>query len=351
METIRERSGIYHRLSPYRDGLTAIGLSFLVFLQLLQRYLNITNGGSEWSWDVRVIWAQLAAYVADGVPLYVLPAVDNKPPLWKLITVGLMNNFPRGILLVAVAVANVALVLGVFTLGKRRYGYWTASFISLLLVGALPSAAGLEYQPHNFAAALIVFGVIASGSFATGMSLGAASMFVQYGGLALPALLLKVHRENGLGRESLVRFWTGFASVLIPSFLAVTAIWGWESLRGALYWTFVAPVGYVLGRSSAEPPYSGQSTQYSPIHNPVYWGDLVLDFVLRNAFIVLPAVGVGALIAIRRNSDTEIVDVVAVGCLLTPLLVRGLPHYWLFPLPFMCLLTGRFLVSFSTNDY
>lgn len=83
--------------------------------------------------------------MADGVPLYVLPAIENKPPLWEIITVGLMNNFPRGILLVAVGVANVILVLGVFTLGKRRYGYWTALFISLLLVGTLPSAAGLGY--------------------------------------------------------------------------------------------------------------------------------------------------------------------------------------------------------------
>lgn len=341
--------GVLQTDGRLRDIATGAVLAAVVSLQLLQRLLNIRLGSSEWSWDVTEVWSRVAAEIASGTPLYVGATVDNKPPLWEFLMIPFLQQGPSAALLLAVSIANIALVFGVYILARRRYGYWIGFFTAMLLVSVLPSAGGLKFQPHNFAAALLVIGILVRSSIARGITLGTASLFVQYAGLALPAYLFHIYQRDGLTSRNIACFGVSIGvSVSIP-FVAVVTIWGWDSLVGALYWTFAAPIGYVFGSGAAE-PFGATSTQASLVHSPLFWSDLILEFVLQHVYLIVPAL-IAAPVVIRDGVERpELVYAVACGLLLLPLLIRAFNHYWLLPLPFLCLLVGSFLSKFTAQS-
>lgn len=331
-------------LREQHDLFTIFGFSILIGLQILQRYAHIAYGQASWGLDVDAVWANVATDVANGIPIYVAPAVDNKPPLWQFIYIGILNNMHRpGLFLVAFG-GNTLMVCCVYLLAKKRYGYWIGVFSALLLVGMLPAVNGFNPKPHNIASGIIIFGMLFSGSGRTlGASLGVASMFVQYSGLALPAYLLQLRREHGLTKGSLTDFFGAFLTAVAMPFAAIAMIWGRESVIGALYWTFISPLGYVLGLEGGNPTYSGGTARFSLLYNFDYWIDFMMGFVLQHVFIIIPAIGVTLVTLSHRRDRPEFTDVVAGGILLTPFLVRAFPQYWLFSAPFLCLLTGKFL--------
>jgi len=333
-------------VNPYlRDILSLTFCSFVIALNLIQRFMNIRLGSESWAHNLTAIWSNIAADVAQGIPLYVVPAADNKPPVWNFLFVSTIQNLPRPVLLIIPFIGNVLLISGVYYLSIRRYGFWVGGPVTLLLLGILPTIDAFLIQPTSFTAGLIVWGIFFGGSATSGFFLGFCSMFHQYGGFALPVFLLKLHREGGLTKQRLMRFIGGFLTTIVIPFMIVAMIWGWESLKGAIYWTFISPIGYILGRPEAEPVYTSASTQASLLHNPLNWGDLMLDVILPSVHIIIPATVIGVYVLLKSRQEPELIDVTAMTFLLLPLLVRGFPRYWLLAIPFMCLLTGKFLIE------
>lgn len=327
-----------------RDIPTGAGLTTIVGLQTLGRFLviEVISEDATWSWDLRNVWRPIARDVAGGTPLYVYPAVDNKPPLWELLNAALLSVVPEGGFVFAVGVGNLLLVGATYLLAKRRYGYWLGLFTALLLVTFLTRINGLRYQPHNFAAGLLVVGLLVSRSDVAGASFGAATMFTQYGGLAFPAFLLDLRRRDRLNNHSLRRFGTGVGLSLFLPFATVAVIWGLPALSGAVQWTFIQPVAYVFeGGSSLS--YLETSADYSLFASPVQWGHRVARIVLENVVIFIPAMAMSGIVVRRRPTTQETVYVTAGLSLLAPLIVRRFDHYWLFSAPFLCLLTAAFL--------
>ncbi|WP_435147780.1 hypothetical protein [Halobaculum sp. P14] len=72
-----------------RDKRFQVALGGLAFLELAVRYLYVSVlDSSILSADLRSVWRPfMQSVVHDNVPMYVHPALDNKPPLFEYLNV------------------------------------------------------------------------------------------------------------------------------------------------------------------------------------------------------------------------------------------------------------------------
>jgi len=126
-------------------------------------------------------------------------------------------------------------------------------------------------------------------------------------------------------------------AVVAASFAVVAAIWGVQSLRGGLYWTFGA-----AGRYATNPSVP------SLVGNTRWWALALTDYAMGHLVVLLPALLVVGLVLVEetprglRESTAVPVGTAALlaAAMSVPLLVRAYPAYWLYPMPFLALLSS-----------
>lgn len=344
-----------YELPLKRETLTSRSVVVPAFILLgvaetFVRYLNIVDGTQKSHIDVRCCWRPLAEAVLAGHPIYVRPAVDNKPPLFEMLNVAVAATGEYLLVfLLLVGLANAAGGLLLWRIGARRGAPRVGLIAGFLFLATVPIAGGIVVNVRSFAVAGVLLSLSATHPAARGGALAAAALFSQHAVFAAPALAYDRVRE--LDRGAAVRWLAVFAlaglGVLAASFGAVYAVWGWPSLRGALYWSFGAATKYTTNPSV--PSLIGETDR---------WIIALYNVGSRLFHLIVPAALVAAGALVERDGERPLdpaQSLVPTATLLAlsmtaPLFVRAYRAYWLYSLPFLALLASVAYRRFFAGD-
>lgn len=270
--------------------------------------------GNEPHFDYVVHYSRVAEAVISGVPLYIGTAIDNKPPLF-MFTLVLAHLPPMGYLvsLLLTGLANGLVAVLLMEWRGRDVGF----VAGLLYLSLLPLVMGDVVNVRSFALVGLLGALVAGSWSRRGALVAIGGMFSQY--TILPALLL--FRRSLRSAEDAGRFVLGGVAVLIVSYGTVLAVWGPQSFLNSLV--------YSVGVSD---DYVRETAVHSPLTNPVYW-------LGNNLYVAGALAGIGLLAVFAVRDDRE-AGTLAILCSL-PVLVRALPYYWVFPLPFVAVLAAE----------
>lgn len=320
-------------------------------LQTWTRYYRIQQGRQTSHVDVRCCWRPLAEAVLAGQPIYVRPAVDNKPPLFELLNVAVAatGEYLLGFLLL-VGATNAIISVLLWQLCSRRGAPRTGLVAGGLFLASVPLAGGTVINVRSFAIAGILLALSVRHPVARGAAVAAGGLFSQHAVFSIPVLAYDRYRE--LDRPEGVRWVGTFAlsglAVVAAAFAVVYAVWGWPSLEGAFYWTFLVAEQYTTN-----------PTVPSLLGDTDAWLLSLYDFGLRHLGVIVPAsVGVWVSLTDRESAWSQhstAVPVVTAALLAVsmtaPLVVRAYRAYWLYPLPFLALLASVGIESlFNLGD-
>jgi hypothetical protein len=309
-------------------------------LQTMNRYLRIQLGSQTPHTDVRCCWRPLSEAVLAGTPLYVEPAVDNKPPLFELLNVAVAaTGAYLLVFFLLVGTVNAAVGLLLWRICTQRDAPRVGLLAGGLFLVSVPLAGGEVINVRSFAIAGILLALSVRHPVARGAAVAAGGLFSQHAVFAVPALAYDRYRE--LDRPEGVR-WVGvFAlsglGVVAGAFTVVYAVWGWASLEGAVYWTFLVAEQYTT--NPTVPSLVGDTSE---------WLRSLYRFGLRHLLVLVPA-GVGVWVTVtddgaartRHSTAVPVVTAALLAVSMTiPLFIRAYRAYWLYPLPFLALLAG-----------
>lgn len=313
---------------------------FVGVLQTMNRYLRIQQGVQMTHTDVRCCWRPLAEAVLAGQPLYVEPAVDNKPPLFEFLNVAVAATGEYLLVFfLLVGVANAAIGVLLWRVCVQRGAPRVGLLAGGLFLASVPVAGGMVINVRSFAIAGILLALSVNHPVARGGAVAAAGLFSQHAVFAIPALAYDRLREldgpDGLRWAG--RFALAGLGVVAAAFAVVYAVWGWASLEGSLYWTFL-----VAGEYTSNP------TVPSLVGDTGEWFMSLYYFGLRHLIVLVPASVVVWFTAADREStwtsrstDAPVVTAALLAISLTvPLFVRAYRAYWLYPMPFLALLAS-----------
>lgn len=313
---------------------------FLGLLQTMNRYLRISMGVQRPHTDVRCCWRPFAEGVLAGNPIYVRPVVDNKPPLFELLNVAVAaTGRYLFVFLLLVGLANAAIGILVWRVGAQRSHSRAGLLAGVLFLASVPITGGMVVNVRSFAIAGILLSLTLSHPVARGVAVAAAGLFSQHAVFAIPAVAYDRIREFDRRRQ--LR-WLGLyalsgVGLVAASFAFVYAVWGWESLQGGLFWTFL-----VAGRYATNP------TVPSLIGDTQGWFLQHYFFSLRHLTVLIPAVIVGYVAAteadpkrfVRSTNGLVLTAGLLALSMSVPLFVRAYRAYWLYPMPFLALLAA-----------
>ncbi|WP_231188743.1 hypothetical protein [Haladaptatus sp. DYF46] len=283
-----------------------------------------------------------------GKPIYVRPAIDNKPPLFELlnITVAATGHYLL-VFFVLVGCANAAIAILLWRICIQHDASRVGLMAGFLFLMSVPVAGGTVINVRSFAIAGIILSLSVSNPVARGASIAVAGLFSQYAVFAIPALVYDRLRE--LDRESGIKWLASFAfaglGVVAITFAFVYVVWGEASFNGAIYWSFGAAKKYTT--NSVVPSLIGDTSQ---------WMNALYHEALNHLVIIVPAVTVVQLAFSTRDAERPILStnapvmttaLLAVSMTL-PLFVRAYRAYWLYPLPFLALLAATGYQEFFT---
>jgi len=313
---------------------------FIGLLQTMVQFLRVRNEIIKPHIDVRCCWRPLSRAVLSGQPLYVRPAVDNKPPLFELLNLAVAATGQYFfVFFLLVGLANAAAAIFVWRVCDQHGAPRAGLVAGLLFLSTVPVAGGISINVRSFAIAGIVLALTLRHPVARGAAVAAAGMFSQHAVFAIPVLAYLGLRERGA--RSGVRWFVSFAlaglCVVASSFAVVYAIWGVESLQGALYWTFGAAESYTT--DPAVP---------SLIGNTDWWVASLVDYGMGHLVVLVPAAVVLGLVALEdgprgllQSTDVPVVTAALLAASMAlPLLVRAFPVYWLYPMPYLAMLAS-----------
>lgn len=319
------------RSVPVSPRVVAAAFAVLGLASSLWRYARIRWLGAAPHHDVRGVWRPVAAAVADGAPLYVRPAVDNKPPLFELLNVAVYATgayLPAFLLLVGVANAAVAVCLWRL-LARRGYAALGAA-AGLVYLAAVPLVGGAAVNVRSLSTALLVFAFVRSGPARSGVALAAACLVSQHAVFGAPVVVADGLARTDASQRWLGRFAIGCCAVVAAAFAAVFALWGRPSVAGAVRWSVGFAGTYVL--------------EWGPsvLRSPGRWLSLLVDGHRRLGPVLGCALGGVAVVASRIRAGRAwtplALSLCAVAALSLPLLVRSFVSYWLYPLPWIAVL-------------
>ena len=199
-------------------------------------------------YDVGETWLPFVNAVLDGVPIYLHPAIDNKPPLFSFIGIlaGMTGHYVLVIVsLTALANAATATLLYQFVSDTRTQ---VAGVVAAgLFLAALPIVSGTRIGPRPLALPLLFLALTVRSPLVSGVSVASAVLLIQYAAFAIPIIAWNRFRiSEGRWRE-LTQFCIGGTACGGLVFATVWLIWGQESFLGSLYWSFGSAVDYTLG--------------------------------------------------------------------------------------------------------
>lgn len=309
-------------------------------LETMNRFLRISAGVQQTHIDVRCCWRPLAEAVLAGKPIYVRPAVDNKPPLFELLNVAVAAT-GRYLLvfLLLVGLANAATAILLWKICDQRNASRVGLVAGGLFLASVPVAGGLVVNVRSFAVAGILLSLSTTKPTARGATIAAAGLFSQHAVFAIPALAYD--RIRHLEHSQRVRWLGVFAlsglGVVAAAFGTVYAVWGAESLQGAFYWTFGAAQKYT---TNPEVP--------SLIGDTSGWAMALYREGVRHLVVLVPAAIVVQLALseskpkrLLRSTNAPLVTAALLALSMSiPLFVRAYRAYWLYPFPFLALLAS-----------
>lgn len=272
-------------------------------------------------------WHHVANVVLDGTPLYVHPAVDNKPPLFELLQIGAAATGNHLFALFALtALVNMGIVAVTYVLGSD-YSQTTARVAALFVTASLPAMDGIIPTVRAFGVLFLLFAILSRGPYRTGALVAVAGQFTQFAVFALPWFIYR-HRDT----DWLARAAVAGIAVTGGSYALVGGLWGLESIIGAVDMTILNAWDY----------------SSRPLSNPFYetgrYVGQLLNVVSATIFLQVPFA-----IGLLRGDDTRRLGLLSI-LLLTPLLIKSFPHYWLLPLPFMAIIGAREIESWVSRE-
>ncbi len=318
----------------------APGFLLLGILETLNRYVRILSGWQQPHVDVRCCWRPLAEAVLAGKPIYVRPAVDNKPPLFELLNVAVAAT-GRYLLVffVLIGIVNALSAILLWRICAERNASRVGLMAGLLFLTSVPATGGTVINVRSFAIAGVLLALWLDHPLARGMTIAAAGMFSQHAVFAIPVLAYDGLRylERDDWAEWLGKFAVGGLGVVAVSFGVVYLVWGPTSFQGALYWSF-----------GAAKKYTTNPVVPSLIGDTSHWLAALYRSTIKHLFLLVPAaVVVHQLITDRgskrilRSTNAPVVTASLLAVSMTiPLFVRAYRAYWLYPLPFLALLAS-----------
>lgn len=320
------------------------------------RYSHLAWGDATLGPDVvRVFWPA-ARGVAAGGSLYGPGLADNKPPGWLLVNLGsyLTGEYVLVVLLVVGAANGVAAVLlyrWLADAGDAR----VAVVASLLFLLAVPAVGGHHVGSRPLALAFLLAGLVTASPPARGVAVALATLCNAYAALFVPVYLWVVRRDGDEGWPAVASYLASGAAVAGVAFAAVALVWGVDSMRAALYWSYGLPVAAGVATSpvhevAVEPgSYAGGAW---PVAHPVRWLSYVGTALARLLPLAVLA-GVGWRARDRLPPSVGWVLPLALAATLAPFLVRAYEQYWVFVLPFGAVLAavGLFELAAAADEW
>lgn len=326
----------------------ALGFVLLGILETLIRYFRIVAGNQRTHVDVRCCWKPLADAVLAGKPIYVRPAVDNKPPLFELLNVAVAATGEYLLVFfVLIGIANACSAILLWQICAERNASRVGLMAGLLFLSSVPATGGTVINVRSFAIAGILLSLWVKDPFARGAIVAAAGLFSQHAVFAIPVLaydsISALDRDSRL--QCLSKFVVGGVGVVAISFAFVYAVWGATSFDGALYWSFGAAKKYTT--NPVVPSLIGDTSRWMAA---LYRGSI------KHLFLIVPAIIVVQLAATERglkrmlrSTNAPLVTTAFLALSMAiPLFVRAYRAYWLYPLPFIALLASIGYQQFFT---
>jgi len=295
------------------------------------RWGQIRMGNQQLHPDAAEVWYPVAKSVLSGTPLYTGAAVDNKPPLWEIVNLLVASTGHY----VPVFQILIGLVNGVTAVLLYRYlrdewSFHTGLVGAFLFFAFVFVINGTVVNVRSLTSMAVLGAFIVEQPFWTGLLLGTSGMISQFAIFALPGLAIYQYNDAESWTDL---FLFGIGLVLVPvfSFLAVLAIWGKDSFLNAIFWSVGSASQYTAGISHA-----GQA-QPSLLHNQVFYVGYLFNVSVKSAALLIPAAFLVA--QYRRDGRIQWIVVLLLSMSL-PLLIRSFPAYWMYPLPWLSMLSA-----------
>ncbi len=314
-------------------GKRVVTLGFLATssMSALVRYLRIRLGSAAPHHDVQTTWRPISETVAAGTPLYTGEAIDNKPPLFEYLNlvVAVTDRYLL-VFLLLVAVANAAIAVALWRFHARKERHLCGLLAGIFFLATVPLVHAHAINVRSFSLVAVLGAFAFSGPIKSGSALAVAGLFSQYSYLAIP-VILHDHISEEENRHQ-IRLSGRFIGALVcgvgVGYASVSFIWGWQSLTGALYWSL------------------GFARTYVFVWGPSLWTNPGTWLAMHMSVAVwltplLALASVGALTVARKarsSSNTRLWGSRELSLCLVfaiPLLIRSLPTYWLYPLPWL----------------
>lgn len=340
--------GYANRISSDAGSFRLIVAAVLLALALAQstyRYLQLTFGKQSLFVDAGTIWKPLAYEVLSGTPLYVAPAVDNKPPVFHLINVAIAATGSYDLvftLLIGVANGLAAILLWRFLAqaGRPRAGV----LASLLFLTTIPVVNGVVINVRSLALPFLIGAFLTRDPRWRGAGVAVAGLISQWAILTIPVAVYDKYKTSGSDlKEWFLIFSVSGLTVVAVAFLLLLPLWGWKSLINGVYWSFGVIVQFA-GKTTRHHTFTG-----TPL---LYMGTLAKT-TLDSLIVTVPSAVLGYL-TIREILDgkwgIEHLCLLLFVALAFQFLLRSYPIYWMYPLPFLCGVAAVGIARFLSGE-
>lgn len=286
--------------------------------------------------DANAVWRPLARNVLEGTPLYIEPAVHNKPPFFSLLNILMeMTDHYAAAFILVISLTSAATAVLIWQFCKLRGVAQVGLVAGGLFIVALPLVNGYNITVRSWACAGIMIALVRKNPIIKGAAIAAGGLFSQYAIFAIPGVIYQYMQDtNQTTPDSrwMFRFIGAGIIVVASGYLLVGLIWGTESLVAGVETSFLIS-NHVSGASAA-----------SPLADVRGWGKRLMYISQQLLFLLIPGVvTVGALV--RRNWEqttlpTIRLSIVLCVLMLLPLLNRSYYTYWMYSLPFLSILAA-----------
>lgn len=311
----------------------AVGLLSLSLIIASIRYFRLLVGSTEIHPDARLSWRPLATAVLDGVPLYLPPATDNKPPLFEFVNILVMETGSYVfVFLVLVSLLNglsAVLLFRFFAQQDRRAVGAVAAAVFLV---AVPVVRGHSINVRSFAVCGFLAALCLSRPSHRGGALAAGALCSQYLVFGVPFVVYDSLLSGRSLQTSLRGIVAAGVAVVAATYGALLAVWGWPSLRASLYWS------------------AGVAGEYFTAYGPSVWiGERAwvtyTSSMLGRTWPLLVVAAVGAVVLGSRlvRGEASYEERFTLGATFvfgSLLLVRPYTTYWMYSLPWIAALAA-----------
>lgn len=287
------------------------------------RFLQIRYSDQDLLHDAGTIWLPLAENIFKGGQLYgELP--DNKPPLFQfvnLVTYGSGEYVLFMLLLVGLANGIIILLTGYHFRRKSRPGTAVIAAIACFL---LIAPLGTIVNNKSLGTAILLSATLTASPITIGFLFAGAIGMAQQLIIALPAVIWYQTKRHELTMSDIKLTITITFVGLTVQYLAVWALWGWNSLVAGIEQTIFVVFDYSLASSQFQ-------TNGGVLSSPTLWLRRISDVMLSHSLIFsIATVGlISIILSWNRRTDVDRFWTLFTISLLPVLLIRAYRHYWI----------------------